>query len=227
MKSNFTPGRILVIAIAVLLLAVVAGVLLPGEHTTEQAVERSFTIDEDFTKVRKIMVRTNAAKEIVTMGGDSEFIEQRWEDGSAELGGEKIGQALLRSALSEDPDWKLELRGTLKVRLLDDTIGHEVIELQQKVEIVPDRLQSHVKLKRGTERLLGYTMNTTLVRAEDHTRVELELRQKIKLDLPWFAHGIASRRVRAAAEKSLANQDRAIRQLLKENADKAGLFPLR
>ena len=227
MKLKLSPWRVLAMVVGVLLLVVVAGILLPGEYTTEQAAERSFIIDEDFTKVRKIMVRTNAAKEIVTMGGDSEFIEQRWEDGSVNLEGEKIGQALLRSVLSEDPDWKLTLQGMLKVRTLDDTIGHEVIQLQQDVEIVPDRLQSHVKLKQETEHLLGYTMSTILARAEDHTRVELKLMQKIKIGVPWFAHGIADRRVHAAAERSLANQEQAIRRLLKENADKAGLFPLR
>lgn len=226
MKIKFTIGRFLLAAFGVLLLPVVAGVLWPAEYTTEQEVQRSFTIDEDFTKVRKIMVRTNAAKEIVTMGGDSEFVEQRWEDGSAELGTEKIGLALLRGVLSEDPGWKLELRGKLKVRLLNDHLGNEVIELQQEVEIVPDRLQSHVKLKQVTEHLLAYTMATTLARAEDQTRAELRLKQKIKLELPWFAHGIADRRVRASAEKSLANQEQAIRQLLEKNADKAGLFPL-
>ncbi len=227
MKSKFTLGRILAVVIGALLLSLVAGVLFRGEYVTEQAAERSFTIDEDFTKVRKIMVRTNAAKEIVTMGGDSEFIEQQWEDGNAELGGEKIGQALLRSALSNNPDWKLELQGRLKVRTLSDAIGHEVIELGQQVEIVPDKLQSQVELKQATEHLLGYSMSTTLARADDQTRVELKLTQKIKLALPWFAHRIADRRVRAAAEQSLANQEQAIRRLLKENADKAGLFPLR
>ena len=59
-----------------LLIALVAsGWVLPREYPTEQTATRSFVIDEDFTKVRKIMVRTDAAKEIVTMGGGSEFVE--------------------------------------------------------------------------------------------------------------------------------------------------------
>lgn len=226
MKPQFTPGRILAAVLVVLLLAVVAGLLLPGAYTTEQAAERSFDVEEDFTKVRKIMVRTNAAKELVMMGGDSEFVEQQWSDGSAEFSGKNLGQALLRSALSEDPDWKLNLKGTLKVRTLSDTIGHEVIDLRQDVEIVPDWLQSQVRLKRGTRRLLGYSMTTRLARVKDHTHVELKLAQKLKIKLPWFAHGVADRKVHAAVEQSLAGQERAIRQLLMENADKAGLFPL-
>ncbi|MEO2045495.1 MAG: hypothetical protein ABGX16_02850 [Pirellulales bacterium] len=227
MNLKLTPGRILAVVIGILMLAIVAGILFPAEYTAGRTVERLFAIDKDFTKVRKIMVRTNAAKEIVTMGGDSEFIEQQWEDGNAQFEGEKIGPAILRSVLSEDPGWKLELKGTLKVRTLSETIGHEVIELQQEVKIDPNSLQSQVKLKQGTERLLDYSMSTSLVRAEDHTRVELKLTQKIKIEVPWFAHSIADRRTLAAIVQSLTNQELAIRQLIEENADKAGLFPLR
>jgi hypothetical protein len=49
----------------------------------------------------------------------------------------------------------------------------------------------------------------------------------ILTDAPWFAHGIADRRVRQSAERTLANQERAIRKLIQENIDDVPLFPLR
>ncbi len=215
------------VLLTILAVAVVLGVAIGGEYTTKQTATRSFTIEDDFTNVRKIMVRTNAAKQIVTMGGDSEFVDQQWQDADVDTGGENIGKALLKSVLSADPDWKLELDGTLQVRTLDEYLGQNVIKLKQHVEIVPDRIESQVELLEGSERLLDYSMSTRLSREGQQTKVELELTQQIKTNAPWFAHGIADRRVRASAKRALANQESAMRQLIKENADKAGLFPLR
>ena len=70
-------------------------------------------------------------------------------------------------------------------------------------------------------------MSTRLSREGQQTKVELELTQQIKTNAPWFAHGIADRRVRASADRALSNQESAMRRLIEENADKAGLFPLR
>ena len=213
--------------LAILTAVVVLGLITGGEYATEQTATRIFTIEEDFTKVRKIMVRTNAAKEIVTMGGDSEFVDQQWRDADVNPGGENIGEALLNSVLSSDPDWKLELDGTLRVRTLDEYIGQSVVKLKQHVEIVPDRIESQVELLEGSERLLNYAMSTRLSRDGEQTKVELELTQEINTAAPWFAHGIANRRVRASAARALENQEAAMRRLIEENADKAGLFPLR
>ena len=161
------------------------------------------------------------------MGGGSEFVEQTWEGGDVDAGGEDLGKALLQNVFSSNPDWELKLFGTLKVRTLDEYIGQSVVTLEQDVEITPDYLQSDTDLKQGSERLLGYAMTTRLEREEDHTRVRLKLTQEIKTDAPWFAHGIADRRVRASAQRTLVNQETAMRQLIADNRDKNWLFPLR
>jgi hypothetical protein len=212
---------------AVLAIAVGLGLLIGGEYTTDQKVSRTFEIEHDFTKVRKTMIRTDASREIVTMGGDSEFVDQQWQDADIQTGGENIGEALLNSLFSTDPDWKLELDGTLRIRTLDEYIGQNVITLTQHVEISPDAIDSQVKLKEGSERLVGYSMSTRLSRDGEKTKVELELTQKIKTDAPWFAHGIADRRVRASAARALENQEGAMKRLIEENIGKAGVFPLR
>jgi len=211
----------------ILAIVVVLGLVSRGEYTTKQKATLSFTINDDFTNVRKIMVRTNAAKEIVTMGGDSEFVSQHWEDAAVDAAGKNIGQALLQTVLSADPEWKLVLDGTLQVRTLGNYIGKNVIKLKQHVEIEPDEIDSEAKLVEGSDRLREYSMSTRLFREGEVTKVDLELEQEIKTDAPWFAHGIANRRVRESAQRALANQEKAMRQLIEENADKAGLFPLR
>ncbi len=200
--------------------------VLTAEYTTEQTVERTFTIDEDFTKVRKIMVRTNATKEIMTMGGTSEFVEQKWEEGTVQTGANDIGEAILNTVFSADPDWKIELHGILKVRTLDDYVGREVVTLHQDVEITPNEIDSVSKLEKGSERLKGYQLTTILKREEDHTRVNLKLTQEIKTHAPWFAHRIADRRVRESAARALEKQEQATIQLINDNKDKSWLFPL-
>ena len=85
---------------------------------------------------------------------------------------------------------------------------------------MPNHLQSDTQLVEGSGRLLGYAMTTRLEREDNHTRVTLKLTQEINTDAPWFAHRIADRRVRASAERTLSNQEKAMRQLIEDNRDK-------
>jgi hypothetical protein len=203
-------------AAALVVLAFVASVfLLPRQYASQQAIERSFTVDVDFSTVRKILVRTDALKRIITMTGDSEFLEQKW---SAVGGG-------LESLNLRDPKWRLDLHGNLKVRTLDPYVGQHEILLKQDVKIEPDQLDSAVDLAEGSPRLLDYEMTTRFVRDETgKTRVEQRLMEKILTDAPWFAHPIADARVRASVERSLANQERAIRQVIDENRNQRWLL---
>lgn len=220
-KVLFGLGLPLLVVVAV----IAAGLIWRGEYPTKQSAVRTFVVEHDFTKVRKIMVRTEASKEIITMGGGSEFVEQQWKDGSANAGGEDFGGKLL-NLFSSDPDWQLELSGTLKVRTLNDYIGKHVITLQQKVAITPNKINSEANLVKGTDRLLGYAMVTRLEREEDHTLVTLQLEQEINTDAPWFAHSIADRRVLASIESTLEKQEAAMQELIEKHKDKKWLFPL-
>jgi hypothetical protein len=208
--------------LAVTALAVGAGVLFRGEYATTQGATRSFTIDDNFTGVRKVLVRTDAAKQIVTMGGGSEFVSQDWQTVGGDLGSNLRG-------LIEDPNWRLELRGKLKVLTKDDYIGEHVITLDQHVIITPDSLVSEVHLMEPTARLKKYDMTTQFGRdpQSGNTVVDLALTQEILTDAPWFAHGIADRRVLASVEQTLANQEEAIRKVIAENIGDVPLFPLR
>jgi hypothetical protein len=200
-------------------MAVVGGVFVRGEYETEQTATRSFTIDQNFTVVRKILVRRDGAKQLVTMGGGSVFRDQKWSD----VGGEIDSVKLIGS------DWRLELHGVLQVTTRDDYVGDQDIDLAQDVEITPDKLHSQVNLTKPAQRLRDYQMTTHFDRdaADSGTRIELVLTERILTDAPWFAHGIADRRVRASVERTLANQEAAIRKLVEENLDDVPLLPLR
>jgi hypothetical protein len=227
MKMTRQTASIAIVAISlasfVLFVPIVWGLVFRGEYSSQATVERSFVITEDFTKVRKILVRTEASKQIVTMGGSSEYIDQAWSG----VGGELDPGALIRQTF--DPHWRLELHGTLRVRTLDEYIGRQVIDLQQDVEIEPDFLHSEVKLDKPAERLKAYHMTTHFERDEAAgcTQVKLSLTQEILTDAPWFAHGVADRRVRESALRTLANQEEAIRTLVADNINNVPLLPLR
>jgi hypothetical protein len=216
-NTKLAVGAIL----GVTVLAVVAGLLFRGEYATTQGATRSFRIDDNFTGVRKVLVRTDSAKQIVTMGGGSEFISQKWQTGGADVGS-------LRQ-LVEDPNWRIELHGTLKVLTKDDYIGEHEITLDQHVVITPDSLVSEVHLKEPTARLKKYDMTTKFGRDPQtgNTIVDLALTQEILTNAPWFAHGIADRRVLASVERTLANQETAIRKVIADNIADVPLLPLR
>lgn len=216
-----------VIGFVVVAAAVGGGLIFRGEYPSRQSATRDFTVDVDFPTVRKVLVRTEAAKQIVTMGGDSEFVDQSWQELGVDPGAKKIGEGKILNMLTGEGDWRLELVGDLQVRTLDEYIGEEVITLKQQVEITPQLVDSHVQLQEAAARLKHYEMTTRFSRNPDgQTQVELSLEQEILTDAPWFAHGIADRRVRASVEKTLANQENAIRDVIQKNKDDVGLFPL-
>jgi hypothetical protein len=200
-----------------LVVAVGLALIYGGEYETEQSATRSFTLDHDFTVVRKILVRKDGAKQLVVMGGGSKFRDQKWDEVTGDF-----------DPFPLPADWRLELHGVLAVTTQDDYVGEQDIDLKQDVTITPDELHSVVDLTEPAERLRDYRMTTHFERGADgRTRVELELSQRILTDAPWFAHGIADRRVRASVERTLANQEAAIRRLVAENLDDVPLLPLR
>ena len=194
------------------------GIVFPSKQLVKASSEREFIVDESFTDVRKILVRKDVAKDIIALGGDSEFVEQKWKA----VGGDINPTSVF------DLGWKLELHGTLKVRILDEYIGKHVVPMDQKVVITVDLVDSRSVLEKGTDRLIAYDMVTRFSRtAENKTKVELKLMQEINADAPWFASAIAKKIVLQSVEKSLLNQERGIRQVIEENKHDLPIFPLR
>jgi hypothetical protein len=138
--------------------------LVRGKYETEQSATRTFTIDVDFTSVRKIFVRRDAAKQLVTMGGGSKFLDNKWEAIVGDLGPLKL----------IDAEWRLELHGKLRVLTQDDYVGEQEIELAQGVEIERDFLHSEVDLAKPAERLRDYRMTTHLER-DDSGKTSVQL----------------------------------------------------
>jgi hypothetical protein len=131
--------------LAALVAAIVLGLVFRGEYETEQSVTRTFTLDANFTDVRKILVRTDGAKQIITMAGDSRFLDQSWSALGVDLDAEQRdaekngAPSPAIPAVSPDPapllqlmlnpQWKLELHGTLRVQSNDEYIVRPEVQL--------------------------------------------------------------------------------------------------
>ena len=197
--------------IGLLLLAAVAGYWLwPREELCAQIARNEFVIDEDFSKVRKILVRTKATEKIVALGESSEFVGEQQQ-----LEGIKFS------------DFKLSLgvAGELKVRTDDPYVGQHLITLDQDVELNLDRLVSQLSLAEGSDRLRGYDCRTEFGRDGEKTVVNCELKLTIKTTAPRIAVGYANRRVKESAQAALDTQERAIRKVVEDNRHKKWILP--
>ena len=186
---------------------------------TTQTVERSFVIDEDFTKVRKILVRTDATKQIVTMTGDSEFIDQQWNTIGARTGGLKL--------LDLDLKWQLELeRHAVRCGLGIPTSASTKSRFSQTSTSIRTRSIRTSNWPRRSERLRQYAMTTWFhatrewqVTGAAATQGGDPHRRALVCPLHCRPSG-----VRQSAEQALENQEQAIRQIIEENRDQRWLL---
>ncbi|MGD9721727.1 MAG: hypothetical protein AB7O59_05430 [Pirellulales bacterium] len=215
------PRKIVMGIFGLVLLAILGLVastlVISNDYPTAQTMEVTFRLPEEFTQVRNILMRTDATRQITTLAGDNDFLEEEWT---------KLGGGL--DSLRLWKDWRLELRANLKVRSRDDYIERPEVTLKQVVNIKNDEVISTIVLDQGSKRLRQYELVTHYERDDQakNTLVRLRLTQEILTTAPWFAHWIADNRVRASAQRQLANQERAIKQLIADNHDKARLLSL-
>ena len=198
-------GGAAVLAFAALAISML---VISNQYPTTQTVVRSFTLPDNFTKVRGILISSNATKQIIVLAQDNEFLDEKW------------------TALKPEKD-ALVMNAQLKVRSRDDYVDRPVVQLSQVVTIRPDEILSDIKMNGSSTKLLEYQIVTHYTRNEKdkNTKVDLRLTQRIVTTAPWFAHAIADDRVRASAERQLVHQERAIRELIeKAPAEKPGLF---
>lgn len=190
--------------LAVTILAI-STLVISNQYPTEQTATVEFHLPDDFTETRKILVRTGATKQIITMAGDNKFIAAQWSS----VGG----------AFNPFKPLRLELHGTMKVQSNDEYVGKPIVELTQDTRIAVDEVHSHAKMVNAGDRLLDYDLVTHFVRDEENenTLVQLKLTQKVLTTAPWFAHRVADRRVFASAHSALLNQKKAIIKLMDEN----------
>ena len=167
-KPGIKRWRLIVASATAAVLAAVAISILTAEYPTEQSARRTFTIDVSFPQVRKILVRTDAARRITT-----EAPEVRLSSSSG-----TINRWGLDSFDLKNPQWRIESHGRMKVRTNDDYIGQQLITLDQDVVISPASLRSEVQLEQGSGRLIGYALVTQFAQREGKPKSTCRLRKR-------------------------------------------------
>ncbi len=152
-----------------------------------------FKIDMPFDELRKIMVRSSACREIMNAGKHNELLSQKWNNKSFHLG----------QLSFSNPDWKVDASGELKVRFTDPYIGTAIAQFTQTVAIVPENINSLVKLNEPVEELLIYNVTTEMGSKGKESEIRQTLQLKIDTPAPWYARWYARSRVRASTRKIL------------------------
>lgn len=195
------------VGIVVLILGLLWVTSSGSRYPVEVSQSGSFMIDMPFEEVRKIMVRSNACKEIINADPGSKLISQKWDNTNFHLG--KIDFL--------HPHWQVNAEGQLKVEFTDSYIGTAVADLTQTVTIVPDKIESLIKLNSPQGRLLGYSVATEMFSKDGKSEVKQTLQLKIETPAPWFARGYARSRVKASAKRIVKAMEQHILKAVKQH----------
>ena len=193
--------------IVVLVLGLLWVTSMGSRYAADVTESGSFKVDLPFEELRKIMVRSNACKEIINADPGSKLISQKWDNTDFHLG--KIDFL--------HPHWQVNAEGQLKVEFTDEYIGTTVAELTQTVTIVPEKIESLIKLNQPQGRLLGYSVTTEMFSKDGKSEVKQTLQLKIETPAPWFARWYARSRVKSSAKRIIASMEKHILAAVKKH----------
>ena len=203
------------IIVGVLIAAGIAFAFLPQEELeVASSAEHQFTIDVKMERVRKVLVRTNAAKKIIAMS-DAELKNQKWLDMRFEMPGKIL-----------DRNWHVDGEGKLQVLIKDGYIGDHQITLNQAVDITRQRLHVTNDLTESDGAIQDYASVMTLTPDEfGNAAFDCKLNLKVKTTANQITKGRVESEIKAAAKKSLERQEQAIRDIVEEHADETIIMP--
>lgn len=209
MTRNYLLVGLAILAATVFILAI-------STHTVEVTSEAQhrFELDVRMPRVRKIMVRTNAVKKIVAMA-DATLLDQKWQNMAFGSDG-----PLLKG------DWHVDGEGQLSIRIDDAYLGKQSIQLGQTVDVRPNRLYSTNKLVEPSKSIREYDSTLELTSDKNGNSVfETTLRITVRTTASWVTRYYVKREIKAAAPRSLAQQETAIREQVAEQSDKLLILP--
>lgn len=206
---------IIVIAATIVVAGLAAFLLLPQQEiTVPSTAEHAFIIDVPMERVRKILVRTNAAKKIVAMSG-AELKGQKWLDMDFEMPGKIL-----------DRNWHVDGEGKLEVLIKDDYIGDHRITLNQTVDITRQRLQVTNVLDRPADAVRNYDSSLTLTPSDSgNAAFQCQLTLEIRTTANGLLKAVVEDKIRSSALKSLQQQEQAIREIVESQAGKLLILP--
>ncbi len=227
-KKKSTLGRpatvIIGLAIATLLLAtagVLAWQMTSVSHAARGYSERSFVIDADFDKFRKIMVRKDATAAIVANSG-MELIEEQLQGLSLDTANDEhpILNALRGKSKSD-----LVATKQLVVSLEDPALEADRLSLTQQAAIEPHQMRVHTKANQPAGNLEDYTATLTAEPEGGKTKVIVTVEQTVRVKVPKMFVSHADGRVQEAADESTRQQQQSITEFVAQYADQTFVLP--
>ncbi len=196
-------------------------VLSRSEHAVHGVAERSFTMDIDFDKFRQILVRTDATAAILEHSG-MKLIHENTDAVDIDLSNDSRP---LRNALRGKSKANVSAIKRLTVQLNDPQVNATELLLSQDCQIHQDSIQVHTVSDQPAGELKAYNTTLDSVRASHGTEVKLSMAMTVDVLISRIFLSQAEARVKKAAEKSLEEQENAIRSLVSSFDGKTLILP--
>ena len=201
------------------------GIAAWGFSRSEQALhglaERSFTMDIEFDKFRQILVRTDATAAILEHGG-MKLIDEKTDAVDIDLSNDSRP---LRNALRGKSRANVSAIKRLTVLLNDPQVNATELFLSQDCQIHPDSIQIQTTSDKPAGELKAYKTTLDSFRANHGTEVKLSMDMTVDVLISRMFLPQAKARVKKATEKSLEEQESAIRSLVSSFDGKAFILP--
>lgn len=192
-----------------------------SEHSLHGVAERSFTMDIEFDKFRQILVRTDATAAILEHGG-MKLIDEKTDAVDIDLSNDSRP---LRNALRGKSKANVSAIKRLIVQLNDPQVNSTELLLSQDCQIHPDSIQIQTTSDQPAGELKVYNTTLESFRANHGTEVRLSIDMTVDALISRIFLPQAEARVKKAAEKSLEEQESAIRSLVSSFDGKALILP--
>lgn len=191
-------------------IGVAAWGLSGSEHSLRGVAERSFTMDIEFDKFRQILVRTDATATILEHGG-MKLVDEKTDAVKIDLSNDSRP---LRNALRGKSKANVSAFKRLTVQLNDPQVNATELLLSQDCQIHPDSIQILTTSDQPAGELKVYNTTLDAVKASHGTEVRLSMDMTVDVVVSRIFLSQAEARVKQAAEKSMEEQESAIRSLV-------------
>lgn len=183
------------------------------EHESISQKSVTYTLDHDFEKVKKILVRTDSLEEVVAHQ-HGKVLSRQWNNLNIS------SQQLLKN-------WEVDGTAQFSVEADHPDTGKIVLDFHQKVFVGSTRISVVATMIKPVGFLETY--RTTLEFEPDglRTKVISTVSLSYKRRLPRRYIPYMDGQVSAAADRGLTRGEEAIRQLIDKYKDKRFIFPVK
>ena len=179
-------------------------------HHSYVNVNHSFVIDEDFKKVKKILIRTNILKRIIELNGAT-IENSQWQNVT-------IGMIKLTK-------WDVIVEGSLKVRIKD---LYGILYIKQKTFIGDNKIDILLTLKEPVPPLQTYVNRIIFKRQNNGTTlVIINMKMDVAKKLPEIFHNHMDRIMLSSVSVNLLQAEHELKQVIDEYKNQKIIIPIK